>query len=73
MLVSPLLELPMQPARADTGARIVEEVDFATSCSPGVPLVLVSRGVEGFHDVTEPEPDCAIDYGRIAMSHWYPL
>jgi hypothetical protein len=36
MLVSPLLELPMQPARADTGARIVEEVDFATSCSPGV-------------------------------------
>ena len=32
-----LLALPMQPsARADTGAKIVEEVDFATSCSPAV-------------------------------------
>ena len=33
-----LLALPVQPvARADTGANIVEEVDFATSCSPAVP------------------------------------
>jgi len=32
-----LLALPMLPgARADTGAKIVEEVDFATSCSPAV-------------------------------------
>ena len=32
-----LLALPFQPAaRADTGAKIVEEVDFATSCSPAV-------------------------------------
>src|SRR5215813_15054376 len=51
-----LLALPMLPgARADTGAKIVEEVDFATSCSPAVQhtfgvdpaLVLVSRGAEG--------------------------
>src|SRR5215813_10884904 len=53
---SVLLALPMLPgARADTGAKIVEEVDFATSCSPAVQqsfgvdpaLVLVSRGAEG--------------------------
>ena len=32
-----LFVLPMQPgALADTGAKIVEEVDFATSCSPAV-------------------------------------
>ena len=32
-----LLALPFQPAaRADTGTKIVEEVDFATSCGPAV-------------------------------------
>jgi len=32
-----LLGLSMQPAaRADTGAKIVEEVDFGTSCGPAV-------------------------------------
>ena len=32
-----LLTLPMQSGgRADTGTKIVEEVDFATSCSPAV-------------------------------------
>jgi len=39
-----LLALPMQPgARADTGAKIVEEVDFATSCSAAVQHTIFAR------------------------------
>jgi len=79
-----LLGLPMQPARADTGAKIVEEVDFATSCSPVVQHTFkhavwtlhsfwYPEALKDFTAVTEAEPDCAIGYWGIAMSHWYPL
>ena len=34
--IAALLALPPPTARADTGAKIVEEVDFANSCSPAV-------------------------------------
>jgi len=80
-----LLALPMQHgARADTGAKIVEEVDFATSCSPD-PQKAFKHAVWTLHSfwypealkeftaVTEAEPNCAIGYWGIAMSHWYPL
>ena len=80
-----LLALPFQPAaRADTGAKIVEEVDFATSCSPAVQHAFkhavwtlhsfwYPEALKDFTAVTEAEPDCAIGYWGIAMSHWYPL
>jgi tetratricopeptide (TPR) repeat protein len=80
-----LLALPFQPAaRAETGAKIVEEVDFATSCSPAVQHAFkhavwtlhsfwYPEALKDFTAVTEAEPDCAIGYWGIAMSHWYPL
>ena len=80
-----LLTVPFQPAaRADTGAKIVEEVDFATSCSPAVQHAFkhavwtlhsfwYPEALKDFTAVTEAEPGCAIGYWGIAMSHWYPL
>ena len=80
-----LLALPIQPsARADTGAKIVEEVDFVTSCSPDSQKALkhavwtlhsfwYPEALKEFTAVTEAEPNCAIGYWGIAMSHWYPL
>jgi len=80
-----LLALPMLPgARADTGAKIVEEVDFATSCSPAVQHEFkhavwtlhsfwYPKALKEFTAVTEAEPGCAMGYWGIAMSHWYPL
>jgi len=80
-----LLASPIQPgARADTGTKIVEEVDFATSCSPAVQHTFkhavwtlhsfwYPEAVKEFTAVTEAEPNCAIGYWGIAMSHWYPL
>jgi tetratricopeptide (TPR) repeat protein len=80
-----LLALPVQPgARADTGAKIVEEVDFATSCSPAVQHSFkhavwtlhsfwYPEALKDFTAVTEADPNCAIGYWGIAMSHWYPL
>jgi len=80
-----LLALPFQPAaRADTGAKTVEEVEFATSCGPAVQHTFkhavwtlhsfwYPEALKDFTAVTEAEPDCAIGYWGIAMSHWYPL
>jgi tetratricopeptide (TPR) repeat protein len=80
-----LLAVPFQPAaRADIGAKIVEEVDFATSCSPAVQHAFkhavwtlhsfwYPEALKDFTAVTEAEPDCAMGYWGIAMSHWYPL
>jgi tetratricopeptide (TPR) repeat protein len=82
---SVLLALPMLPgARAETVAKIVEEVDFATSCSPAVQQSFkhavwtlhsfwYPEALKGFTAVTEADPNCAIGYWGIAMSHWYPL
>ena len=67
-----LLALPVQPvARADTGAKIVEEVDFATSCSPAVQHAFkhavwtlhsfwYPEALKEFTAVTEADPNCAI-------------
>src|ERR1700758_472271 len=80
-----LLALPMQPgALADTGAKIVEEVDFAISCSPAMQPAFkhavwtlhsfwYPEALKEFTAVTEADPSCAIGYWGIAMSHWYPL
>jgi len=80
-----LLASPIQPgARADTGAKLVEEVDFATSCGPAVQHTFkhavwtlhsfwYPKALKDFTAITEAEPDCAVGYWGIAMSHWYPL
>ena len=80
-----LLALPVLPgARADTRAKIVEEVDFASSCSPAVQHTFkhavwtlhsfwYPEALKEFTAVTEADPGCAIGYWGIAMSHWYPL
>jgi tetratricopeptide (TPR) repeat protein len=80
-----LLALPMQPsARADTRAKIVEEVDFATSCGPDSQKAFkhaawtlhsfwYPEALKEFTAVADAEPNCAMAYWGIAMSHWYPL
>jgi hypothetical protein len=80
-----LLALPLPPAaRADTQAKIAEEVDFATSCSPAVQPEFkhavwtlhsfwYPKALKDFTAVTEADPNCGIGYWGIAMSHWYPL
>ena len=83
LAVAALLALPTF-ARADAGAKIVEEVDFATSCSPAVQHPFkhavwtlhsfwYPEALKDFTAVTEADPNCAIGYWGIAMSHWYPL
>jgi hypothetical protein len=85
LAASVLLALPIQPgARAETGAKIVEEVDFATSCSPAVQQSFkhavwtlhsfwYPEALKEFTAATEADPGCAMGYWGIAMSHWYPL
>jgi tetratricopeptide (TPR) repeat protein len=80
-----LLTLLMQSgARADTRAKIVEEVDFTTSCSPAVQHEFkhavwtlhsfwYPEALKEFTAVTNTEPGCAMAFWGIAMSHWYPL
>src|SRR5215469_12838421 len=62
----------------------LNEVDFPISCSAAAQKkfnqavwVLHSfwyeEAVKAFADVTAIEPECAMGYWGIAMSHWYPL
>ena len=80
-----LVAMTLPPAaRADAVAKIVEEVDFATSCSPAVQPEFkhavwtlhsfwYPEALKDFTAITEADPNCAIGYWGIAMSHWYPL
>src|SRR5262249_36995524 len=80
-----LLALPMQPgALADTGAKIVEEVDFATSCSSAVQHTFkhavwtlhsfwYPEALKDFRGVTGGSPNWAIGYGGTARAHGSPL
>ena len=76
-------------ARAETGdkpaaAAKSSEVEFPISCSAAAQKkfnqavwILHSfwyeEAVKAFTAVTQAEPDCAMGYWGIAMSHWYPL
>jgi hypothetical protein len=83
--VSVLPAWPFPPgAWADTAPKVVEEVDFATSCGPAVQQTFrhavwtlhsfwYPEALKDFTAVTEAEPGGAIGYWGIAMSHWYPL
>ncbi len=84
-----LLTLLLAPAaRADTPAKAApqatSEVSFATSCGPAAQKdfnhavwLLHSfwypEADKAFAAVAAAEPDCAMAYWGIAMSHWYPL
>jgi hypothetical protein len=81
--------LGVASAGADVGdksrpAAKSSEVDFPTSCSPTAQKkfnqavwILHSfwydEAVKAFTTVTAIEPDCAMGYWGVAMSHWYPL
>jgi tetratricopeptide (TPR) repeat protein len=85
VVVSVLLAWPFQSGVwADTAPKVVEEVDFSTSCGPTVQQTFrhavwtlhsfwYPEALKDFTAVTEAEPGCAIGYWGIAMSHWYPL
>jgi hypothetical protein len=62
----------------------IGEVDFPTSCSPGVQhrfnqavwllhSFWYEESLKAFSAITEVEPSCAMAYWGIAMSEWYPL
>ena len=87
-LAAALFPLLIQPgARADAGPAVAKapgEVDFQISCAPTVQKTFKEavwtlhsfwypEALKGFTAVTEAEPDCAMGYWGIAMSHWYPL
>jgi tetratricopeptide (TPR) repeat protein len=74
---------------ADTGGKSPEgtkrgEVNFPISCNAAAQKrfnqavwILHSfwyeEAVKAFADVTASDPDCAMGYWGVAMSHWYPL
>ena len=76
-------------ARAETGdkpaaATKSSEVEFPISCNAPAQKKFnqavwtlhsfwYEEAVKAFTAVTEVEPDCAMGYWGIAMSHWYPL
>ena len=87
-LATALFSFPLQPqARADASpaaANASGESNFQISCEPAVQKTFreavwtlhsfwYPEARKGFTAVTEAEPDCAMGYWGIAMSHWYPL
>jgi hypothetical protein len=63
---------------------VIEEVKFPISCSPTAQKAFnhaawtlhsfwYAEALQGFGDIAKAEPDCAIAYWGVAMSHWYPL
>ncbi len=71
-------------ARAETGAKPVEEVDFAISCKPAVRpgfrhavWTLHSfwylESVKEFNAVAKADPGCAMAWWGVAMSNWHEL
>src|SRR5262249_47034341 len=63
---------------------VIEEVNFPISCSPPAQKAFnhatwmlhsfwYPEALKGFADLAKSEPDCAMAYWGVAMSHWYPL
>jgi hypothetical protein len=63
---------------------VVEAVNFPISCSPTAQKAFnhaawtlhsfwYPEALKSFSDIAGAEPDCAMAYWGIAMSHWYPL
>lgn len=83
-VVAALLALPFRDAPAETAPKIIEEVDFAISCSPASQQAFkhaawtlhsfwYPEALKQFTAIATSEPGCAMAYWGIAMSHWYPL
>src|SRR5579884_2405424 len=80
-----LFALAGQPAvRADTTAKPVEEVDFATSCQPAVQPAFrhavwtlhsfwYLESIKEFTAVAKADPGCAMAWWGVAMSNWHEL
>lgn len=79
-----LLALPPHRPRADTAPKVIEEVDFAISCGPTLQKLFkhavwtlhsfwYPEALKEFTAIAAAEPDCAMAYWGVAMSHWYPL
>src|SRR3954452_9237736 len=62
---------------------VVEEVNLPISCSPTAQKAFnhaawtlhsfwYPEALQGFSDIAKAEPDCAMAYWGVAMSHWYP-
>jgi tetratricopeptide (TPR) repeat protein len=81
------LQLPLgtSVARADVAAtQATDEVNFPISCSAASQKAFnhavwtlhsfwYPEALKGFTDIATAEPDCAMAYWGMAMSHWYPL
>jgi hypothetical protein len=63
---------------------VIEEVNFPISCSPTAQKAFnhaawtlhsfwYPEALKGFSYIAKAEPDCAMAYWGVAMSHWYPL
>jgi hypothetical protein len=86
LVAAALLALPAWPgARAETeSSHAPGEVDFPISCGPAAQQTFrqavwtlhsfwYPEALKAFTAITAAEPDCAMGYWGIAMSHWYPL
>ena len=63
---------------------LIEEVNFPISCSPTAQKAFnhaawtlhsfwYPEALQVFTNIAKAEPDCAMAYWGVAMSHWYPL
>jgi hypothetical protein len=79
-----LLALQIREAPAETAPKVIEEVDFAISCSSASQQAFkhatwtlhsfwYPEALKQFATIATSEPGCAMAYWGIAMSHWYPL
>jgi hypothetical protein len=78
-------EEPLKGAPPGAGVGpVVEEVNFPISCSPTAQKAFnhaawtlhsfwYPEALKSFTDIAKAEPNCAMAYWGIAMSHWYPL
>ena len=75
--------VPAAPPGAGEGP-VIEEVDFPISCGTLAQKAFnhatwtlhsfwYPEALKNFADLAKAEPDCAMAYWGVAMSHWYPL
>jgi hypothetical protein len=83
-LLAPSIHSGVRAAAAPDATKAPGEVDFAISCGPDAQKAFrqavwtlhsfwYPEALKAFTAITEAEPDCAMGYWGIAMSHWYPL
>jgi tetratricopeptide (TPR) repeat protein len=84
LVAAALLMMQFQGVRADTAPKVIEDVDFAISCTPASQQAFkhaawtlhsfwYPEALKQFTAIAASEPGCAMAYWGIAMSNWYPL